>query len=112
MGGESEVLGTVLERLDQYDPDHAIYVDKSGPPGLATPALVAPRGYPPAGMSYLLEVWLAQECLDVWRSWRSDATPTHEDKVAAVIYYAQRDAYLPVEDPGAGHLPGDGSPSA
>lgn len=50
-----------------------------------------------AGLNYFLEVALAREAVDVWGRWRPGRTPTLEDKVAAVTYYAQNDAWLPVE---------------
>lgn len=49
------------------------------------------------GMAYLLEVDLAKEAIRVWSQWRNGATPTSEDRVAAVVHYAIHDAYLPVE---------------
>jgi hypothetical protein len=49
-----------------------------------------------AGMTYLLEVRLAKEAIRVWSEWRNGAAPTSEDRVAAVVYYATHDAYLPV----------------
>ena len=42
-------------------------------------------------LPYLLEVTLARE------AGRPGQTPSLEDKVEAVIYYAQNDAWLPVE---------------
>jgi hypothetical protein len=48
-------------------------------------------------MAYLLEVGLAKEAIRVWSEWRNGATPTSEDRVAAVVYYATHDAYMPAE---------------
>jgi len=42
----------------------------------------------------LLEVWLAQEVLDVWSAWRDGTMPTTEEAVAALVHYATHDAYL------------------
>ena len=49
------------------------------------------------GYSYLLEVDIAKQVLDVWSSWRAGATPTRAEAVDAVIYYAVNDAYQPTE---------------
>jgi len=49
------------------------------------------------GYAYLLEVDLAQEVLEVWSSWRHDEIPTPEAATLAIIYYAEHDAYEPVE---------------
>jgi hypothetical protein len=48
-------------------------------------------------LRYLLEVALAREGIDVWRAWRPGHTPSLEDKLAAVTYYAEHDAWLPAE---------------
>lgn len=56
---------------------------------------------PPAtaqGMRYLLEVWLAREVIAVWSNWRDGREPTSEEKLAAIVYYAENDAYLPLEE--------------
>ena len=47
--------------------------------------------------SYVLEVELANQVLDVWSLWRDGAVPSRTEAVDAVIYYAANDAYLPVE---------------
>lgn len=54
------------------------------------------EGKGPAGLTYLLEVSLARDVLDVWTSWRNGAQPSPEEAARAVIYYAQHDAYEPV----------------
>lgn len=47
--------------------------------------------------AYLLEADLAQEVVEVWSAWRDGATPTTEEATLAIIYYAEHDAYQPVE---------------
>jgi hypothetical protein len=47
-------------------------------------------------MAYLLEVDLAREVLEVWSAWRNGRSPTPAESVAAVVHYAEHDAYLPV----------------
>jgi hypothetical protein len=49
-----------------------------------------------AGMTYLLDVGLAKEVVEVWRAWRGGRVPSPEDVCEAVIFYAKYDAYLPV----------------
>jgi hypothetical protein len=49
------------------------------------------------GHAYLLEVDLAQEVVEVWSAWRDGATPTAQEATLAIIYYAEHDAYQPVE---------------
>jgi hypothetical protein len=50
------------------------------------------------GLSYLLEVDIAQEVLETWTAWRNGADPTPDQACAAIIHYATHDAYQPVED--------------
>ena len=49
------------------------------------------------GLRYLLEVAVAREAVDVWRAWRPGETPSLGDKLAAIIYYAENDAWLPID---------------
>ena len=49
------------------------------------------------GPRYLLEVRLAREAVEVWLAWRPGRTPSLEDKLEAVTFYAEHDAWLPVE---------------
>ena len=87
-------LREVIARLDQFADDETIYA------GSATPtaeAIVTREPEQDAPLQYLLEVSLAREAVEVWAAWRPGQTPSLDDKVAAVIYYAQNDAWLPVE---------------
>jgi hypothetical protein len=46
------------------------------------------------GMQYFLEVSVANDCVRAWSTHRKGKKPTTKDKCAAIIYYAQNDAYL------------------
>jgi hypothetical protein len=35
--------------------------------------------------------------VEVWSTWRDGATPTADEATLAIIYYAEHDAYQPVE---------------
>ena len=50
-----------------------------------------------AGLTYLVEVGAAKEAIEVWRMWRPGQMTTLDDKLASVTYYAQNDAWLPIE---------------
>jgi hypothetical protein len=93
-------LQDVIERLEELSGDDAIYAESPVPSARAVVATEPEdRGVPPAAgdLSYVLEVALAREAIEVWGRWRPGRTPTLEDKVAAVTYYAQNDAWLPVK---------------
>lgn len=47
------------------------------------------------GYYYLLEAYLMGEVLEVWQKWRNGRVPNLDEKVDAIIYYAENDAYLP-----------------
>jgi hypothetical protein len=47
------------------------------------------------GFRLVLEVSIAREVLEVWSAWRSGATPSPEQAVEAILFYATNDAYLP-----------------
>jgi hypothetical protein len=96
-------LGELLDDLETVEDALTIYAATSNGWDADSPAVVAMESEdglaPPeaVGMAYLLEVGLAREAVRVWSEWRSGATPTTEDRVAAVVYYATHDAYLPVD---------------
>jgi hypothetical protein len=67
-------------------------------------AVVGPRDEPPSHLAYLLEVELAQEAVEVWSEWRGGRVPDDREACRAVIYYAEHDAYQPVDqDEPRGH---------
>ena len=86
-------LEEVIGRLDEFSGQHAIYAEAPKP---GARALVASDDGE-TDLSYLLEVALAREAVDVWRQWRPGRSPTLADEVAAVIHYAVYDAWLPME---------------
>ncbi|MFJ2234479.1 hypothetical protein [Streptomyces sp. NPDC087859] len=52
------------------------------------------------GRTYLLEVVLIRDVLETWRAHRGGAVPSPREACAAVIHYAEHDAYQhPDEEP-------------
>jgi len=94
-------LADLMERLDRLDDELTIYAEEDPDWSADSPAVACPEpesgGLPDEarGMSYLLEVSLAKEVVQVWSEWRGGREPTVAEKCAAVIYYAEHDAYLP-----------------
>ncbi len=94
-------LAELLEELDSLTDDLTIYAAKAPAWSAAAPATAclefgdAEAPGEAHGMSYLLEVPLAKEAVQVWSEWRGGREPTVEDKCEAVIYYAENDTYLP-----------------
>jgi hypothetical protein len=88
----------VISALASADPEATIYAAKPFTPCSAAMVCIEPEdGGGPAGLSYLLEVDLARDVLDVWTRWRNGKEPAPEDAARAIIYYAERDAYEPVQ---------------
>jgi len=49
------------------------------------------------GYTYFLEIAIMKEIIVVWRDWRKGKTPSLNEKVDAIKYYAKHDTYQPVE---------------
>jgi hypothetical protein len=47
-------------------------------------------------------VQLANEAIEVWSAWRGGKKPSRQDKFAAVMFYSQHDAFIPVAEEGGG----------
>ena len=91
-------LSEVVANLDQTDEDWTIFADRSAPVGPDTPAQVASaEGEADDGLQYLLEVYLAKEALGVWSQWRDGRKPSLTEACKAVIWYAEHDAFIPLE---------------
>jgi hypothetical protein len=100
-GGDARVmpLAALISQIDDISADLAIYVADTGL-SPATPAMVQPEpadGAAPRGMRYLLEVELARQAIVTWSGWRAGRVPGSDDKAEAVVYYAEHDAFMPVE---------------
>jgi hypothetical protein len=87
-------LEQLLSEPDVLHRDAVLYAIRPWTAG--TGAVVCEEGDAPAGYEYLLEVDLVLEVLGVWSAWRGGLSPTPEEAAEAVIYYAERDAYIPV----------------
>ena len=90
-----QTLRDIVGVLDELDDEALIYTDGSSPAARA--AVVTAGEASKAGLRYFLEVALARDAVDVWRAWREGAEPTLDDKLMAISYYADNDAYLPVD---------------
>lgn len=95
-------LADIVGQVDGYDSDAVIFVE--APWGGDARATVVAADDAEAGlmaeqqgMNYFLEVHLAREMLEVWSAWRDNRRPSLADAVAASIYYAQRDAFIPMD---------------
>jgi hypothetical protein len=91
----------VISALASADSEATIYAAIPIEPHSAAMVCVESEdGASPTGLSYLLEVDLARDVLDVWARWRDGQEPTPEEATQAVIYYAVHDAYEPLQPTG------------
>jgi len=101
---ERTTLATLVEALDDLDDELAIYASRQDGwrPDSPAVAIAATKNgalrAEAAELSYFLEVPIAKEAIRVWSDWRGGAQPDTADRVEAVIYYAENDAYLPVQE--------------
>ena len=107
------MAGTLIEIIDRLDEVNTsdrfasptIFAD-GGPGALPSArALICPSDEEDSldcpidiTLSYVLEVSIAREVIEVWSSWRDGRARQKQDKFEAVMYYSQHDAYLPVSD--------------
>ena len=90
-------LSEVIQNLDGFDAEQAIYVTAMSPDADAVVDYETDDGdVPPSaiGMHYLLEVSIARDSIRVWSQWR-DGQPTADERTQAVFYYAKNDAFMP-----------------
>lgn len=97
-------LADALTQLDDFDPDEAIFIHPQSRIEPDCEVLVtsySDDGEPSAttaGMKYLLEVSLVRDALRVWSEWRQGRVPSIEEQIGAVVYYANHDAFQPLDD--------------
>lgn len=89
-----------MRRIDEFEPSLVAFIaDDREPDADSAVALVdyeGPQTPKPAGMRYLLGIRDMKEVLDTWSSWRGGRVPGDDERVAAVLFYAKYDGYLPV----------------
>lgn len=87
-----------VQHLSEAPADATLYAARPWTP--QSEAVVASADVAPPGMDYLLEVTLAREAIEVWSRWREGAAPTDADACAALVYYAENDAFMPSDGSG------------
>lgn len=101
MSNAQTTLRELLSSLAQLDDELTIYSTESPTPDSPAIAKVEPESGElrdeATGLVYLVEVFLAKEVAAVWRDWRDGREPTPDELCEAVVFYAERDAYLPID---------------
>jgi hypothetical protein len=93
-------LGQVVGGIEGFSDGGIIFVpDDTGDVSLSSPVKILDldstlAGVP--GFRYFLEVELVKDVLQVWSDWRDGQSPTLDESLAAIIYYAANDSYIPI----------------
>lgn len=96
-----QVLGELIREIERVNRSLIVLVDAEQPTSQSSRVDLVQYRRPflrPVGMKYLMSVETIREVLEVWSAWRNGAVPTVEQATEAVIYYADHDCYLPVEE--------------
>lgn len=91
-------LSQLIMQLDDLDDHFIIYAEQNPVWHSTSEAILISCEQNPKlegnGKKYLLEVNVAKEVIEVWKKWHC-REPSIEEKISAIIYYAQNDAYIP-----------------
>ncbi len=94
----------VINRLDELPEEAVIYAGRINGRWVAeSPAWVeeepeddtSRQVYDGVEAEYLLEVFLAKEAVEAYQEHHGTLRPSPEEKLKAIIYYAEHDTYLP-----------------
>jgi len=97
-------LINLLENIEKIDENSSIYMKSTEKIREDADVIIIPIDLVPnsgktlVGLQYLLEVYILKEVLDVWKNWRNGKEPTIRDKLNAIEYFVEHDAYLPPEE--------------
>lgn len=95
--GQVMRLIDLVENLDSFDDEAIIYAtepwtqDSSASVQVDQASGESPRAAPSSGMTYFLEVFIARDFLEDWRSNRIEA-PSLEEQCERLVKYALHDA--------------------
>jgi hypothetical protein len=92
-------LREVVNDLEQLSDEMVIFAAKGVTWQVDSPAVLVESGDMDSigthleDLTYFLEVSIAKEVLEVWSKWRAGRVPTEQQRIEALIYYAENDAY-------------------
>lgn len=93
-------LREIIHEIESLSDDLVIFASKNGDWNLDAPAALILSadmesvGVNLEGLFYFLEVEIAKEVLFVWKEWRDGCEPSKDERIEALFYYANNDAYL------------------
>jgi hypothetical protein len=92
----------VMTQLDELDDMSYIFIE-SGRRSEESQVVIVPIELveidhikPPGEMEYFLEVENAKDVVKAWSFMRGGKDPSLQERVIAVLYYAENDAYQPI----------------
>lgn len=93
-------LREIINQVEVLSEDLVIFARRNGdwkldaPAALILSADMKSIGVDLEDLVYFLEVSIAKEVLDVWQNWRDGRTPNENERIEALFYYVDNDAYL------------------
>lgn len=93
-------LREILNNLEQISDELVIYAGKNNDWDIDSPAALLLHedavevDLHLEDLTYFLEIEIAKEVLEVWKEWHGGREPTESERVDAVLYYANNDAYI------------------
>lgn len=87
----------IVEKLDE---NLVIFARKNSEWDLDSPAAlvldsdVEHTGVDLEELTYFLEVLQARDVLEVWSAWRGGRAASDNDRIRAILYYVENDAYI------------------
>lgn len=93
-------LQEILNDIEHVSDEFVIFATRDGDWRLDSPAALLhleeamTTDVDPGGLTYFLEAEIANEVLKVWKAWRDGREPSEHERVHALLYYANNDAYF------------------
>jgi hypothetical protein len=91
----------LINKIDEISDDQVIYIMNNDPITEISEVItysikdVVDNKIDMHEMKYLLEVSLEKEVIEVWINWRNGKRPSNQEKIQAILYYVDHDAYIP-----------------
>jgi hypothetical protein len=96
--GRPDSMGDLLDRLPSVGDELTVFVEREDSLSPATRIQLLDEEVDPVpdDLTYLLEVRLIKEVVEVWSAWRGGSEPTAQEACDAVDHYVRHDSFQPV----------------
>jgi hypothetical protein len=95
-------LRNIIRNIEEISDELSIYATRNSeskwiidaPAELVLSEDAADVGKEMEELSYFLEVDIAKEVIQVWKEWRNGHEPDENQRIEALLYYVNNDAYI------------------